>query len=79
MGERRWLWGVRGRGLGRGGETDDGIMEQIKLYYIALYSDPPSEILPTVQLGAEAEGKERMEEDGGEEVAVGVRVGGGGD
>ena len=31
-----------------------------------------------MQLGAEAEGKERMEEDGGEEVAVGVRVGGGG-
>ena len=61
MGERRWLWGS---GL-EGGETDDGIMEQIKLYYIALYSDPPNEILPTVQLGAEAEGKERMEVVGG--------------
>ena len=51
------------------GKTDGGIMEQIKLYCFAWYSGPPSEILPTVQLGAEAEGKERAEEDGEEEVA----------
>ena len=56
-------WG--GGGLG-GGETDDGIMEEIKLYYIALYSDPPIEIMPTVQLRSDTEGKERMEEEGEE-------------
>ena len=71
--------GVRGGGWGGGGggETDGGIMEQIKLYYIALYSDPPIEIQPTVQLGAEAEGKERMEKDGEKEVAGGLGEGGG--
>ena len=65
--------GLGGGGLGGGGETDDGIMEEIKLYYIALYSDPPIEIMPTVQLRSDTEGKERMEEEGEEE-----GVGGGG-
>ena len=59
------------RGWGWGGWTVGRIMEQIKLSCIAWYSGPPSEILPTVQLGTEAEGNERMEEDGEEEVAWG--------
>ena len=46
-------------------------MEQIKLYCTAWYSGPPSEILPTLHLGADAEVKERVEEEGEEEVAGG--------